>query len=40
MNPIITIVVGMIALAAGCVGGFLYRKTVMERKIGKNTKLC
>ena len=39
-NTIITIIVVLIALAAGGLGGFLYRKNIMERKIGRTEEFA
>ena len=40
MDPIITIIVVLIALAAGVLGGILYRKNVMEKKIGRTEEFA
>ena len=40
MSPIITIIVVLIALAAGVLGGILYRKNVMEKKIGRTEEFA
>ncbi len=40
MDPIIATIVALIALAAGVIGGFLYRKNIMERKIGRTEEFC
>ena len=40
MSPIIAIIVALIALAAGGFGGYLYRKNVMEKKIGRTEEFA
>ena len=40
MSPIIAIIVALIALAAGGFCGYLYRKNVMEKKIGRTEEFA
>lgn len=40
MSPIIASIVALIALAAGGFGGYLYRKNVMEKKIGRTEEFA